>query len=62
VRYKRRIHPREWPLSRAERRAARLERAAEEQIRRERDWYCERSRQLARVEAEARKWSAFVPF
>ena len=45
-----------------ERRAARMERAVEEQMRRERDWYCERSRQLARIEAERRKWSAFVPF
>ena len=31
-------------------------------MRRERDWYCERSRQLARTEAERNKYSAFVPF
>ncbi len=62
MRYKRRFHPRELLLPRPERRAAQLEREAEATIRRERDWYCERSRQLARVEAERRKWSAFVPF
>jgi hypothetical protein len=63
MRYKRRrIHPREWLLPAPERRAARMERAVEEQFRRERDWYCERSRQLARIEAERRKWSAFVPY
>jgi hypothetical protein len=59
MRHKRRIHPREWLLPRAERRAARLEREALERMRRERDWYCERSRQLAAIEAERRKSSAF---
>ena len=43
-----------------ERRAARLEREAEERMRRERDWYCERSRQRLRDEAERNKWSAFI--
>ena len=47
----------EWMLPPAERRAARLGREAEEQIRRERDWHCERSRQLAHVAAESSKWS-----
>jgi hypothetical protein len=61
MRHKQRTHLREWLLPRAERRAARLEREAEERIRRERDWYCERSRQLLRAEAERRKYSAFVP-
>jgi hypothetical protein len=61
MRYKRHAHLREWLLSPAERRAARLEREAEERIRRERDWYCERSRQLLRDEAERRKYSAFLP-
>jgi hypothetical protein len=61
MRHKRRIHPREWLLPRAERRAERLEREAEERMRRERDWYCERSRQLLRDEAERRKYSAFAP-
>ena len=50
---------REWMLPAAERRAARLEREAEERMRRERDWYCERSRQRLRDEAERNKWSAF---
>ena len=50
---------REWMLPAGERRAARLERQAEERIRRERDWYCERSRQRLHDEAEAYKWSAF---
>ena len=61
MRHKRRIHPREWLLPAPERRAARLERAAEERIRRERDWYCERTRQQVRAEAERHKYSAFVP-
>jgi len=61
MRHKRRIHPREWLLPRPERRAARLERDAEERIRRERDWFCERSRQQVRAEAERYKYSAFVP-
>jgi hypothetical protein len=61
MRHKRRPHPREWLLPAAERRAARLEREAEERIRRERDWHCERTRQLLHVEAERRKYSAFVP-
>ena len=59
MRHKRRTHLREWLLPPAERRAARLEREAEERIRRERDWYCERSRQLLRAEAERNKHSAF---
>jgi hypothetical protein len=49
-----------WLLPRDERRAAWLEREAEERVRRERDWYCERSRQRLRDEAESRKWSAFT--
>jgi hypothetical protein len=60
MRHKRHVHPREWLLSRDERRAARLEREAEERLRSERDWYCERSRQLMRVEAERRKYSGFA--
>ena len=60
MRHKRRPHPREWLLPRAERRAARMEREAEERMRRERDWYCERSRQLLRAEAERNKYSAFL--
>jgi hypothetical protein len=39
--------------------AARLEREAEERIRSERDWHCERTRQQLRDEAERNKWSAF---
>jgi hypothetical protein len=61
MRYKRRAQLREWLLPPDERRAARLEREAEERIRRERDWYCERSRQRLRDEAERRKYSAFAP-
>jgi hypothetical protein len=60
MRHKRRIHPREWLLPRDERRAARLEREALEQMRRERDWYCERTRQRLHDEAERRKSSLFV--
>jgi hypothetical protein len=60
MRHKHRAHLREWLLPPAERRAARLEREAEERIRRERDWYCERSRQLLRAEAERNKHSAFM--
>ena len=60
MRHKHRTHLREWLLPPAERRAARLEREAEERIRRERDWYCERSRQLLRTEAERNKYSAFI--
>jgi hypothetical protein len=52
---------REWMLPAPERRAARLGREAEERMRRERDWHCERSRQLLRAEAERRKYSAFLP-
>jgi hypothetical protein len=59
MRHKRRAQLREWLLPRDERRAARLEREAEERIRRERDWYCERSRQLLHTEAERNKYSAF---
>lgn len=61
MRHKHRLHPREWLLPAPERRAARLERESEERIRRERDWYCERSRQLARTEAECRTYSAYSP-
>jgi hypothetical protein len=57
MRSKRRPHPREWLLPAAERRAARLGREAEERVRRERDWYCERSRQLLRAEAERHRYS-----
>jgi hypothetical protein len=62
MRYRRplRERVREWMLPAPERRAARLERATEERMRRERDWYCERSRQRLRDEAESRKWSAFT--
>jgi hypothetical protein len=60
MRHKHRPHPREWLLPRAERRAARMEREAEERMRRERDWYCERSRQLLHAEAERNKYSAFI--
>jgi hypothetical protein len=61
MRYKHRPHPREWLLPRPERRAARLEREAEDRMRRERDWHCERSRQLLRAEAERNKYSRFIP-
>jgi hypothetical protein len=61
MRHKRRTHLREWLLPPDERRAARLEREAEERVRSERDWYCERSRQRLRDEAERRKYSIFVP-
>ena len=47
-------------LPRPERQAARLEREAEARIRRERDWHCERSRQLLHDEAERNKYSAFI--
>ena len=62
MRHKRRLRERvrEWMLPAPERRAARLEREAEELCRRERDWYCERSRQRLRDEAERAKWSAFT--
>jgi hypothetical protein len=61
MRYKRGVRDRvkEWMLPADERRAARLERQAEERVRRERDWYCERSRQRLHDEAERNKWSAF---
>ena len=56
MRYKRPVRERirEWMLPAAERRAARLEREAEARMRRERDWYCERTRQRLHVEAEGR--------
>ena len=60
MRHQRRAHLREWLLPPAERRAARLEREAEERMRRERDWYCERSRQRLHDEAERNKWSAYM--
>ena len=47
-------------LPRPERTAARLEREAEARIRRERDWYCERSRQRLHDEAERNKYSALT--
>lgn len=61
MRYKRGVRDRvrELMLPPDERRAARLERQAEERVRRERDWYCERSRQRLHDEAERNKWSAF---
>jgi hypothetical protein len=60
MRYKRGMRERvqEWMLAPDERRAARLERQAEERMRRERDWYCERSRQRLHDEAERNKWRA----
>ena len=51
---------REWMLPPAERRAARAERETLERMRRERDWYCERSRQQLRDEAERNKHSALI--
>ena len=48
---------RERRLPADERRAARAERRAEEQLRRERDKDDERARQLAAVDAERRRWS-----
>ena len=51
---------RELRLPAPERRAARLEREAEERMRRERDWYCERSRQRLHAEAESAKWKALT--
>ena len=59
MRYKARAPLREWLLPPAERRAARLGREAEDRVRRERDWYCERSRQLVRAEAERHRYSGF---
>jgi hypothetical protein len=62
MRHKHRVRDRmrELMLPAGERRAARLERQAEAEIRRERDWYCERSRQRLHAEAERNKWSAFT--
>ena len=60
MRHKHRFHPREWLLPAAERRAAQLEREAEERMRRERDWYCERSRQLLLVEIERKRSSTLT--
>jgi hypothetical protein len=62
MRHKRALRERvrEWMLPRPERRAARLEREVEARMRRERDWYCERSRQRLRDEAERNKYSAFT--
>ena len=51
---------RELMLPPAERRAARMEREVEERMRRERDWYCERSRQRLHDEAERNKYSAII--
>jgi hypothetical protein len=48
---------RERRLPADERQAARAERKAEAQIRRERDKDDERARQLAAAEAERRRWS-----
>ena len=62
MRYKRPLRERlrELALPAPERRAARLEREAEERLRRERDWHCERTRQRLHDEAERNKWSAFT--
>ena len=62
MRHKRAVRERvrEWMLPRPERTAARLEREAEARIRRERDWYCERSRQRLHDEAERNKYSALT--
>ena len=62
MRHKRSVRERvgELLLPPAERRAAKLERMVEERMRRERDWYCERSRQRLRDEAERNKYSAFM--
>ena len=62
MRYKRsmRERVRERMLPAPERRAARLEREAEERMRRERDWHCERSRQLLHAEAERNKYSGVI--
>jgi hypothetical protein len=60
MRYKHRPRLREWLLPADERRAARQEREAEDRIRRERDWYCERSRQLLRAEAERQRYSGWA--
>jgi hypothetical protein len=62
MRHKRSVRERvgEWRLPPAERRAAKLERLAEERMRSERDWYCERSRQRLHDEAERNKWSALT--
>jgi hypothetical protein len=46
---------REWRLPAPERRAAREERRAEEQIRRERDSEWSAERRAARIEAESRR-------
>jgi hypothetical protein len=59
MRYK--LHLRELLLPPDERRAARLEREAEERMRRERDWSCERSRQRLHDDAERRKYSWYGP-
>lgn len=48
---------REQRLPADERHAARAERRAEEQLRRERDKDDERARQLAAADAERRRWS-----
>ena len=50
---------RERRLPPDERRAARLEREAEAQIRRERDWDDPRARQIAAAEAERRRYSDY---
>ena len=55
-----RTRVKEWMLPPPERRAAKLERQSEARIRRERDWYCERSRQRLHDEAERNKYSAFT--
>jgi hypothetical protein len=62
MRHKRSMRERvsEWMLPPAERRAAKMERIVLERMRRERDWYCERSRQRLHDEVERNKWSAFI--
>jgi hypothetical protein len=45
-----------WTLPRAERRAARFERRAEEEMRRQRDNVCTPEMRAAARDAEARRW------
>jgi hypothetical protein len=52
---------REWRLPGPERHAAREERRAEEQLRRERDSLYTAERRTAQIEAESRRYSAYRP-
>jgi hypothetical protein len=52
---------REWRLPAGERRAAREERRAEAQLRRERDSEWTAERRAARLEAEARRYASYGP-